>query len=63
MISRLVFPLGGAAGEVVHGGLVEPHPADEDAVQRGVSLAVPTAVESVAGSRGGGGGDGAGAAP
>src|SRR5690242_11712252 len=54
--------LAAAALDVGDRGLVEAHADDEDAVQGGVGLAVPAAVEPVAGGFAGAGGDGAGAA-
>jgi hypothetical protein len=58
----LVFglTLGGAAVDIVNSRLMESHPSDENAVQRGVGLAVPAAVEPVVGGLAAGGRDGAG---
>src|SRR3954471_9158661 len=39
---------GGAAGDVVDGGLGPAHAHDDHAVERGVGLPVPAAVEAVA---------------
>ena len=39
--------LGGAPGGIVAGGLVPAQPHHHNAVQRGVGLAVPTAVDSL----------------
>lgn len=38
---------GGAASDIVDGGLVESHAHDDSAVERGVGLAVPAAVQAV----------------
>src|SRR4051812_49547914 len=46
---RLRLSLPRAAPDVVDGGLVEAHACDDDAVERGVGLAVAASVQPVAG--------------
>jgi hypothetical protein len=58
----LGLAFGGSSGDVGDGGLVEAHPDDDDAVQRGVGLAVAAAVEAVADGLARGGRDRTGAA-
>ncbi|WP_218127586.1 hypothetical protein, partial [Belnapia rosea] len=47
MISRLLFPLSCAAPHVVENGLVGTHAHDHHAVEGGVGLAMPAAVQPV----------------
>src|SRR3712207_7041336 len=58
----LAPPLGGAAPDVVDGGLMGAHPHDDDAVEGGVGLPLPTAVQPMPAGLAARGGDRAGAA-
>src|SRR3712207_7892343 len=47
LFRSLALPLGRAAPDVVDGGLVGAHPHDDDAVEGGIGLPVPAAVQPV----------------